>query len=160
MKLQNLTVIFIIIVLPLVLILSYYISLQIDTSNMQTSYNTKLLDATKEAMEAFEINTVEWNEAYSETGDSKRRDVMASINTFTNSLANSLGVGGATKDYVLPYIPAILFTMHDGYYIYSPSETKTVIKDENGVGVVMSENLCLEYLEGNKKVIRRRIYIF
>ena len=144
MKLQNLTVIFIIIVLPLVLILSYYISLQIDTSNMQTSYNTKLLDATKEAMEAFEINTVEWNEAYSETGDSKRRDVMASINTFTNSLANSLGVGGATKDYVLPYIPAILFTMHDGYYIYSPSETKTVIKDENGVGVVMSEKLLNE----------------
>ncbi len=144
MKLQNLTVIFIIIVLPLVLILSYYISLQIDTSNMQTSYNTKLLDATKEAMEAFEINTVEWNEAYSETGDSKRRDVMASINTFTNSLANSLGVGGATKDYVLPYVPAILFTMHDGYYIYSPSETKTVIKDENGVGVVMSEKLLNE----------------
>lgn len=154
MKLQNLTVIFIIIVLPLVLILSYYISLQIDTSNMQTSYNTKLLDATKEAIEAFEINTVEWNEAYSETGDSKRRAVMASVNTFTNSFANSLGVGGATKDYILSYVPAIAFTMYDGYYIYSPSETKTVIKDENGVGVTMQENLLREKNEDGATIVQ------
>lgn len=154
MKLQNLTVIFIIIVLPLVLILSYYISLQIDTINMQTSYNTKLLDATKEAIEAFEINTVEWNEAYSETGDSKRRDVIASINTFTNSFANSLGVGGATKDYILSYVPAIAFTMYDGYYIYSPSETKAVIKDENGVGVTMQENLLREKNEDGATVVQ------
>ena len=71
MKLSNVSVIFTIITIPIILLLSYYISLQIDTINMQTAYNTKLLDATKEAIEAFEINTVEWNDAYSETADSK-----------------------------------------------------------------------------------------
>lgn len=141
MKLQHLSVIFVIIVIPIILVVSYYISLQIDTINMQTSYNSKLLDATKEAIESFEINTVEWNESYSQTADSKRRDIMASIDTFTTSFANSLGVGGTSKENILTYIPAVAFTLYDGYYIYSPTETKEVIKDDNGVAVTMSENL-------------------
>ena len=131
MKLQNLSVIFIIIAIPLILIISYYISLQIDTVNMQTSYNTKLLESTKEAIEAFEINTVEWNEAYSETADSKRRDIMASINTFTTSFANNLGIGGAIKEDILAYIPAIAYTLYDGYYTYSPAHTSEVINNAN-----------------------------
>lgn len=147
MKLQHLSVIFIIIVLPIILLLSYYISLQIDTINMKNSYTTKQLEATKEAVEAFEINTVEWNESYSETADSKRRDIMASINTFTTAFANSLGIGGATKETILPYIPAIACTLYDGYYIYSPAETKEVIKDENGVAV-FDENGEIKYGDG------------
>ena len=143
MKLSNLSVIFIVIAIPLVLILSYYISLQRDTINMQTAYNTKLLDSTKEAIEAFEINTVEWNEAYSETADSKRRDIMASINTFTTSLANNLGVSGTSKEYLLAHIPAIAFTLYDGCYIYSPSETKFTVKNEDGVTQFMSKDLAI-----------------
>lgn len=142
MKLQNLGIIFIIIIMPIILIVSYYISLQIDTVNMQTSYNTKLLESTKEAIESFEINTVEWNNAYSETADSKRRDIMASINTFTSSFANSIGMGGASKETILSYVPAIAYTLYDGYYIYSPAETKEVIKDSNGVAVFMSKELA------------------
>ena len=141
MKIQHLSVIFIIIVLPIILLLSYYVSLQIDTINMQTAYRTKQLEATKEAIEAFEINTVEWNEAYSETADSKRRDIMASINTFTTSFANGIGKAGASKEEILPYIPAVAFTLYDGYYIYSPAEVKEVIKDENGVAVFMADKL-------------------
>lgn len=141
MKLQNLGIIFIIIIMPIILIVSYYISLQIDTVNMQTSYNTKLLESTKEAIESFEINTVEWNNAYSETADSKRRDIMASINTFTSSFANSIGMGGTSKETILSYVPAIAYTLYDGYYIYSPAETKEVIKDENGVTVFVKQNL-------------------
>ena len=141
MKLSNISIIFIIIVLPIILILSYYISLQIDTINMQTSYTTKQLQATREALEAFEINTVQWNEDYSETVDSKRRDIMASINTFTTGFANSLGIGGTNKENILPYIPAIACTLYDGYYIYTPSETKNVIKDKNGVAVFVKQNL-------------------
>ena len=109
---------------------------------MQTSYNTKLLDSTKEAIEAFEINTVEWNNAYNETSDSKRRNIMASINTFTTSFANSLGISGASREDILTYIPAIACTLYDGYYIYSPAETREVIKDENGVAVFMTEDLA------------------
>ena len=149
MKLSNLSVIFIVIAIPLILILSYYLSLQRDTINMQTAYNTKLLDSTKEAIEAFEINTVEWNEAYSETADSKRRDIMASINTFTTSLANNLGVSGTSKEYLLAHIPAIAFTLYDGCYIYSPSETKFTVKNEDGVTQFMSKDLTRKKLEDN-----------
>ena len=138
MKLHNLSVIFVIIAIPLILITSYYISLQIDTINMQTAYNTKLLDSTKEAIDAFEINTVEWNANYSETADSKRRDIMASINTFTSSFANNIGIGGASKEYIMAYMPAIAYTLYDGYYIYSPANTKIAITDDNDVGVVMT----------------------
>lgn len=147
MKLSNIAVIFIVIVLPVLLILGYYISLQIDTINMQTAYNTKLLESTKEAIEAFEINTVEWNEDYSDTADSKRRDIMASINTFTTSLANNLGVAGTSKDYMMSRIPAIAYTLYDGYYIYSPAATKSVVKNENGVAQYMSEKLAISTYE-------------
>lgn len=133
MKLQNMTIIFLVIILPIILVVSYYMSLQIDTLNMQTSYNTKLLESTKEAIDAFEINTVQWNSEYSSVGNSKRRDVNASINTFITSFANNLGVGGASKDYILSYIPAIAYTMYDGFYIYSPAETKQVAKDDKGI---------------------------
>ncbi len=142
MKLQNLSVIFVIVIIPIILVFSYYISLQVETINMQTSYNTKLLDSTKEAIEAFEINTVEWNDAYSETADSKRRDIMASINTFITSFSNSLGISGANREDILTYVPAIACTLYDGYYIYSPAETREVIKDENGVAVFMTEDLA------------------
>ena len=131
MKLSNIAVIFIVIALPVLLILGYYISLQIDTINMQTAYNTKLLESTKEAVEAFEINTVEWNEEHSNTADSKRRDVVASINTFTTSLANNLGVAGTSKDYMMSRIPAIAYTLYDGYYIYSPYKNTWDIETQN-----------------------------
>lgn len=138
MKLQTLSVIFVIILIPVIIITSYYIQLQSDTINLQTSYTSKLLDATKAAMEAFEINTVQLNSAFSETADSKRRDTMASINTFTTSLANGLGVGGAGNEYILSYVPAIAYTLYEGYYIYAPAETRKTIKDENGVTVFFS----------------------
>ena len=141
MKLSNISVIFIIIIIPIILVFSYYLSLQIDTINMQSAYSTKHLEATKEAVEAFEINTVEWNEAYSANADSKRRDIMASINTFTTSFANSLGIGGTNKEYIESYIPAIACTLHDGYYIYTPSEVKSVIKDKDGVAVFLTESI-------------------
>ncbi len=141
MKIHNLSVIFVLIAIPLILITSYYISLQVDTINMQTAYDAKLLDATKEAVDAFEINTVQWNSIYSETADSKRRDVMASINTFINSFANSTGVGGTSKEYIMAYMPAIAYTLYDGYYIYSPANEQLALKDDNGVGIVMTKKL-------------------
>lgn len=141
MKIHNLSVIFVLIAIPLILITSYYISLQVDTINMQTAYDAKLLDATKEAVDAFEINTVQWNSIYSETADSKRRDVMASINTFINSFANNTGVGGTSKEYIMAYMPAIAYTLYDGYYIYSPANEQLALKDNNGVGIVMTKTL-------------------
>ena len=142
MKLQNLSVIFVIIVLPLILLLSYYISLQIDTINLQTAYDSKLLDSTKEAIDAFEINTVEWNPNYSEVADSKRRDVMASINTFITSFSNNIGIGGTSRENILSYMPSIVYTLYDGYYIYSAADVKPTIVNDNGVAITIDEDLC------------------
>lgn len=132
MKLQNMTIIFIIIMIPIILVVSYYIGLQIKTIAIQNSYNTKLQTSAKDAIQALEINTVEWNSSASNLADSKRRDVLASINTFTTSLSNNLGIGGAGKGRIQSYIPAIAYTMYDGYYIYSASLMKEQITDTNG----------------------------
>ena len=122
MKLQSLTIIFLIITIPIILLLAYYIQLQVDTISLQVSYNNKLIESTKEALNAFEINTVEWNSEYSEVAGSKRRDITASINTFLTSLSNNLGIGGTDKSLLLNYIPGIVYTLYDGYYIYGISD--------------------------------------
>lgn len=133
MKLQNMTVIFIIIMIPIIIVTSYYIGLQIKTITMQKDYTVKLQTAAKDSIQALEINTVEWNSSSSNLADSKRRDVLAAINTFTTSLANSMGIGGAGKGRIQTYIPAIAYTMYDGYYIYSASKVDTQVTDENGL---------------------------
>lgn len=47
MKLQNLIIVFIIIIIPIILIFTYYLHLQSDTIRMQTSYDKKLMEATR-----------------------------------------------------------------------------------------------------------------
>lgn len=132
MKLQNMTVIFSIIVIPITLILSAYIGIQIDTAMLIRKYDTKLMDATHDAIVAFELNTI--NNKYSTNADSIRRDIKAAINTFSTSLAIGFGMSGSSSNSIMPYIPAIVFTLYDGYYIYSPHQydyEQIVSIDEN-----------------------------
>jgi hypothetical protein len=119
--------------IPIILVVSYYIGLQINTITMQKNYTVKLQTAAKDSIQALEINTVEWNSASSNLADSKRRDVLAAINTFTTSLANGMGIGGAGKGRIQTYIPAIVYTMYDGYYIYSASLMKDQDTDKDGL---------------------------
>ena len=58
MKYQNFAVIFVIIVLPLSMVLSYYIQNQTDTLVLQTTYQTKLNDSTYDAIAAYQINSL------------------------------------------------------------------------------------------------------
>lgn len=116
MKLQHLAIIFIIIILPISLVIGEYIQSQIDTIYLQTSYSKKLQDATHDAIKAFQLNTV--NNKYSSISDSKIRDIEASVATFYNSLGTSMGASGYDQDTLKEYIPAMLYTMYDGYYIY------------------------------------------
>lgn len=152
MKLQNMTVIFIIIMIPIILVVSYYIGLQINTITMQKNYTVKLQTAAKDSIQALEINTVEWNSASSNLADSKRRDVLAAINTFTTSLANGMGIGGAGKGRIQAYIPAIVYTMYDGYYIYSASLMKDQDTDKDGLtqfnddGTIKSNGKSYQYI--------------
>lgn len=117
MKLQHLAIIFILIIIPISLVLSEYIQTQIDTIKLQTSYTKSLNTATYDALKAFQINSV--NNKYSSLSDSKIRDIEASINTFYNSLGTSMNEYVSSKKDLSAFVPAILFTLYDGYYIYS-----------------------------------------
>lgn len=131
MKLQHLAIIFVIIIVPISMVMASYIQNQIDAIKMQTAYDNSLINATYDAVKAFQINTT--NNKYSSISDSKIRDIEASVNTFYNSLLTS------TDEYVLSasdlqiYVPALLFTLYDGYYIYSSYDNvySTVGVDED-----------------------------
>ena len=110
MKIQSLAVVFAIIILPIVIILSYYIHAEVDTIAIQTSYDTKLIDSTHDAMVAFEINTA--NEDLSTVADSLRSIIEASTNVFFNTLATNLGISNAGNSAVDSYVPALLYTLY------------------------------------------------
>lgn len=137
MKLQGMSIVFALVIVPIILVLSYYISLQVDTINLQTSYDTKLLDSTYDAMSAFELNTA--NEDLSTVSDSLRTIIEASYNVFINNLSTNLGMSNANKSYVEPYIPAVLYTLYDGYYICTPTKVPTILTDSNGNAVAVGD---------------------
>lgn len=134
MKIQYIAVIFIIIMIPIVLVLTIYTQSQIDNLALQLQYDTYLYDAAHDGMKAFQLNTV--NNKYSQVADSLKRDVEAAIKTFINSLSDNLSLGGYTTQDISPYIPAVLFTLYDGYYIYAPTyaeKLEEVDKEVTGV---------------------------
>lgn len=134
MKLQNLAIVFLVIIIPLVVILSYYLNMQQQTLKLQAEFDIKLAEATKEGIKAFEVNTVDWSEWASEvSSQATRNNVQATVNTFVTSLANNLQLTGTAKEYMLNYIPAITVTMYDGYYIYSPSYSLVTAENDDGV---------------------------
>ncbi len=114
MKIQYIAVVFVIIIMPIALVISSYIGTQIDTIDLQVEYNTKLNDSTYDAVKAFQINTV--NNRYSSISNSKIRDIEAAVNTFYNALANNEQL---SQEELKAYVPALVFTLYDGYYIHS-----------------------------------------
>lgn len=117
MKIQNLAVIFIVIILPISMVLTAYVQNQVKTLELQISYDTKLTNATYDAVKAFQLNTV--NSSTSDLANSKLRDIKASVNSFFNSIATQFNLAGYNKDVLQYYVPAIVYTMYDGFYIYS-----------------------------------------
>lgn len=140
MKLQNLAVIFIIIIMPISMVLTSYIQSRVETLNLQISYDQKLYDSTYDAVIAFQKNTV--NSSTSDLTASKLRDIEASINAFFISAGENFGMSGYGKQGIEGFVPAIVYTLYDGYYIYSPytntldqqakDDIKTATGDENG----------------------------
>lgn len=117
MKLQHLAILFILIIVPISLVMASYIQNQIDAIAIQTAYDKNLISATYDAVKAFQLNTT--NNKYSSISDSKIRDIEASVNTFYNSLNSSmLEYAQRAKD-LEAYVPAMLFTLYDGYYVYT-----------------------------------------
>lgn len=129
MKIQNLAVIFIIIIMPISIVLSTYTGRLIDVSKRQAEYDSLLLNSTYDSIRAYQMNTL--NNNYDEEANSKIRDINASINSFFNSLAVGLSSSGYTKNELTDYIPAMLYTLYDGYYVYSVYDN--IVSTRNGV---------------------------
>ena len=123
------------------MILSYYLNLQRDTLELQAIYDTKLSEATKEGIKAFEVNTVDW--ASKKQND--RSNTMAMINAFMTSLSNNLNISGTAKELMQNYIPAIAVTMYDGYYIYAPTYTPITEENTDGVQLFYNETTRFSY---------------
>ena len=128
MKIQGLAVLSIIIILPMAIILNAYSSNQIKTLQFQTSYDNKLINATHDAIKAFQLNMS--NSSTSNIADSKIRDIQASVTTFYNSLSSNFNMSGYGEDVLKNYVPAIVYTLYDGYYIYS-AYTNTLDPNDN-----------------------------
>lgn len=148
MKLQNLAVLFIIIILPISMILSFYVGNQVKTASLQTSYDTKLNNATYDALKAFQINTI--NSDSSDIANSKLRDIEASANTFFNSIASNFNMAGYNKDILKEYVPALVYTMYDGYYIYSPYTNKL---DDTPSNEVVVDNIGTVEMKSDKDIL-------
>ena len=127
MKIQQLAVIFVIIVVPISLVLSMYTTNNTEVLRTQAEYNSILLNATNDAVNAYQMNTL--RNGYSTINDSKIRDISASVNSFFNSLASGLGSSGYRKEDLEGYIPALLFTLYDGYYLYGDYQNVVSISD-------------------------------
>lgn len=118
MKIQSLAVMFIILILPISLVLASYTQNRVETLRLQSNYDSKLSDATYDALKAYQLNSL--NSDTSDYTNSKMRDIKASVNTFFNTMSSSFSTLGYTKETIQNYVPALVYTMYDGYYIYSP----------------------------------------
>ena len=118
MKIQSLAIMFIILILPISMILASYTQSRVTTISLQSKYDSKLKDATYDALKAYQINSL--NNDTADYTNSKMRDINASVNTFFNSIATGFSTAGYTKETLQNYVPAVVYTMYDGYYIYSP----------------------------------------
>lgn len=145
MKIQDLAIIFVIIIIPISIVLSAYTQFQIETLNLQTLYDTKLTTATYDAIKAFQINTA--NSTMSDLSNSKMRDIEASITTFKNSVMSTFGLNGYTEEELNNYIPALVYTMYDGFYVYSPYENTNYLYETE---IKADGSVDYKYDNGNK----------
>lgn len=129
MKIQSLAIIFIIIVLPISLVLATYTQYQSKTLSLQSTYDSRLIDSTYDAVKAFQINTL--SNTSSDVASSKIRDIEASANAFFDSVADNFGLSEYNSDTIKQYVPALVYTLYDGYYIYSPYINTININNSN-----------------------------
>ena len=135
MKIQSLAIMFIIIVLPISIVMQTYVQSRVETLSLQSQYDSKLTGATYDALKAYQLNSFNSDTSY--LVNSKMRDIEAGVNSFFNSLATNFSTLGYNQKTLQGYVPAVVFTMYDGYYIYSPyentwdDETKNKHGDDN-----------------------------
>ncbi len=129
MKLQSLAIIFIIIIMPITMVFSEYVNNLIKTQENELSYDTKLLNSTYDAIKAYQLNTV--NNAFGDVTNKKIQDLEAAAKTFYNALSSNFGYTGYRSEVMKEYVPALVFTLYDGFYTYS-LYNNTITNVKNG----------------------------
>ena len=138
MKLQNLAVMFVIIILPISVVLANYTASKVDTLRLQISYDEKLDNSTADAVKAFQINTFNGDESV--LANYKIENIEAAVNAFYTSVRSNFGMSGYNNKSIEEFIPAVVFILYDGYYIYSQytntwdEETNTITDYYNQSG--------------------------
>lgn len=140
MKIQGLAIIFILIILPITLVIGEYANTQKDAIELELLYDSRLITATHDALKSFQINT--FNDAASDIADSKISSIEASVNAFYNSMVSSFGMQGYSQETLQSHVPALVYTMYDGYYIYSPYTNVADLSSGTGLNIKLdSENI-------------------
>ena len=128
MKYQHLAVIFCLIIVPISIVVGLFTNNMIKVSEKEAEYTSLLYNSTYDAVRAYQINTQ--NNNYSSEKTSRIRDITASVNSFFNSMANGLSSSGYTKTQLNDYIPAILYNLYDGFYIYGAYNNYAQLKNK------------------------------
>ena len=150
MKLQHLTVIFIIIIIPITIVMSEYIRNKITIEETRMSYDNKLLNSTFDTVKAYQLNTV--NNVFGDVETERVKNLEAAANIFYSSLSSNFNYTGYRSEVMKEYVPAIVFTLYDGYYIYSPyTNTLTSEELDDGTPRLKSEPDYNEYTDGNSQ---------
>lgn len=148
MKLQNLVIIFLLIILPIMLVYTINYNGQVKTLKLQAQYDEALKNATYDAIRAFEENTQ--SDALSGNAESKRENIKASMNMYIKSLAASSGFSAYNENDIKDYIPAVVFGLYDGFYMYAP----TINNDNNYEPMLKNFVYYSERITGTDIVIR------
>ena len=161
MKLQYLTIVFLLIMTPIYLVFSKYIDTQIGNINIRNTYDARLVSATQDAVKAFQTNT---NNSFKYIPETRVKFSKASVNSFFTSLNLAFGFNGEVSNLMKEYVPAVVLTMYDGYYIYAPfknklsylsegTEDEEYARDETRSDLKPYITYSCNYTKGTKKYI-------
>lgn len=147
MKLQGMTIVYVLIILPIFFVVSIVISTQIQIINARMNYDKKVLGAAQDAIKSFELNTA--NEEFSKVSDVLRSIVEASVNVFKDSLGTKLGMSNVSKQYIDTFFPLGVFTLYDGYYISSPTKEPLTLNNSKGNAIHIDDDEATNYSVDN-----------
>ena len=95
------------------------------------------------------------NSSTSDIVNSKIRDIEAAANIFFTTLSTDFNMAGYNSEVLKEYVPALVFTMYDGFYIYSPFEN--TLDDETAEN--LEDNPSADYHAG-EQITGLKPYIF
>ena len=132
MKILDYSLIFIVILLPIILVINVSMSIKIKSQNLEIYYKNLIDSAISDA--SYEMKEVENSDSevdYGYSGDGEKKvsiNAEHAVNTFMNSLESNFNVKGSTvgRETLLSYIPAVAVVDYNGVHIYSAEKTRDV----------------------------------